>query len=456
MGSLQRRAIFGGLIWAVATVLVGSFALATVFDSIANRKFDASLRDRHLQVLSALGNAQSVELIDQYLTDPAYSRPYSGRYWQIMGEDVVVASRSLFDHQFEQPDNITQAQHFWTDAGPNGQVRGIREVIILNDGSTWIVSVAESLSALIAERSAMRRSVGLSFGIVGLFMIIGAVVLSTAIMRPMRTLRDDVAHRWDSGKSLDPDRYPSEVAPLVSDINGLIKRNRDIVDRGRRQAADLAHALKTPIAALRNDLEALNGESDLAGPLGSLDRIDAQIGRSLARLRAENASRTINLRSNLAESLTRLERLFRSMPDYSAIHFNVVLANEISVPVDRQDLEEMIGNLLENAFNWCNGTVFIGAEQASEHATICVEDDGPGIDKRLRELALSPGSRLDTAMPGTGLGLAISQDLANAYGGTLELAKSEKLGGLRVVVRLPMSMAGTAVTPISIEAGKSD
>ena len=446
MHSLQRRAILGGLIWAIAAVLIGSFALATVFDSIANRRFDASLRDRHFQVLSALGNAGSADFVEQFLTDPAYSRPYSGRYWQINGPEFVVASRSLFDAQLELPLNTSGEQQMWTGLGPNGQVRGIQETVTLDDGSMWIVAVAESLSALISERRAMRRSVALSFGIVGLFMIVGAITLSSAIMRPMRTLREDVAHRWDAGKSLDPDDYPSEVAPLVSDINALLKRNKEIVDRGRRQAADLAHALKTPSAALRNDLELLAKKADMTGPLQALDRIDAQIGRSLARLRAENASSIVNLRSNLGQSITRLERLFRSMPDYTAIRFNVDQTDEIAVPVDRQDLEEMVGNILENAFKWCNGTVSIEARKSGDQATICVEDDGPGIDKRLRDLALSPGARLDTAVPGTGLGLAISQDLANAYGGTLELGKSEELGGLRVVIRLPMTVSGVAST----------
>ena len=281
MQSLQRRAILGGLLWSIAAVLIGGFALVYIFDSLANRRFNAQLQDRHLQALAALGTVGSADQVAEVLTDPAYNRTYSGSYWQFDRGNEVVTSPSMFDFQFELPQDLRTELHFWDGNGPQNSVRGIRETITLEDGSVWVVTVAESLDVLNTERRAMRRSVGIAFSIVGVFMILGAVTLTSAVVRPIRKLRQEVTHRWDAGKDLDVAEYPSEVAPLVRDINALLHRNKDIVDRGRRQAADLAHALKTPSAALRNELE--QAQWDMTVPLQALDRIDAQIGRSLAR-----------------------------------------------------------------------------------------------------------------------------------------------------------------------------
>lgn len=448
MRSLQRRAIVGGLVWAIATLFAGTFALLSVFDTMATSRFERSLHDRHLQLVAALANAQSAEAIDAYLFDPAYTRPYSGRFWQIAGENGVTTSRSLFDATLDVPDARAPEFRIWQGLGPTGPLRGTRERIVLEDGSEWVVTVAESIGTLAVERAEIRRSLAYSFGLVGLFMILGALALTSLVLRPVLKLREDVARRWDEGRELQAADYPAEVAPLVSDIDELLHRNREIVERGRRQAADLAHALKTPSAALRNELTALAPKTDMSGAMLALDRIDAQIGRSLARMRAQNAARNASARTDLGHSLERLERLFRAMPDTKDVAFSVSTAGEIAIPVDRQDIEEMLGNVMENAFKWCASEVRVSASRGEDDAVILIEDDGPGIDARLREMALAPGARLDTAVPGTGLGLAITQDLANAYGGTLELEKSPALGGLMVAIRLPLRVGG--LNPVRI------
>jgi signal transduction histidine kinase len=441
MRSMQRRAIAGGLIWAVAVVFAGTFALISVFDTMANARFEAALRDRHTQVVAALANAGSGNGIEDYLTDPAYSQPYSGRYWQLDGPDGTLASRSLFDTTLVLPGDNEARFHFWQGAGPVGIVRGARETIELDDGTRWVITVAETVATLASERHAMRQSLGLSFGLVGVFTIFGALTLTSVVLRPIRRLRQDVAARWDRGKPLEPNDYPAEVAPLVADIDALLHRNREIVERGRRQAADLAHALKTPSAALRNELSALAGKADLGEALHALDRIDAQIGRSLARMRAETVSRAGGHRSDLGASLGRLERLFRTMPESRDTDLELRVSGDLQVPVDRQDIEEMLGNLMENAFKWCDAAVRVTARRAGDTAVIEVEDDGPGIDPDKRADAMAPGARLDTAVPGTGLGLAISADLAHAYGGTLDLETSSHLGGLKVTIRLPCGLS---------------
>ena len=437
MRSMQRRVVAGGLVWATAVVFAGTFALISFFDTMADTRFEASLRDRHTQVVAALANAGSGDGIEEYLTDPAYFQPYSGRYWQLDGPDGTWASRSLFDTTLPLPETVADGFHFWRGPGPAETVRGARETVELDDGTRWVVTVAETVATLASDRQAMRRSLGLSFGAVGVFMILGAAALTSIVLRPVRRLRQDVAARWDAGKPLEPEDYPSEVAPLVADIDALLHRNREIVERGRRQAADLAHALKTPSAALRNELVSLTGKANVAEALHALDRIDAQIGRSLARMRAETVFLAGGERTDLAASLRRLERLFRTMPESKDKSLELRVSGDLGVPVDRQDIEEMLGNLMENAFKWCASAVRVTARRTGDTAEIDVEDDGPGIDPDKRARAMAPGARLDTAVPGTGLGLAISQDLAHAYGGQVELARSEAMGGLKVTIRLP-------------------
>lgn len=437
MRSLQRRIIVAGIVWAVVSTSVGAIALTSVFDQIADRRFNQILHERHMQVVVAFFNSQSPEALERLLPDPEYGRVYSGKYWQIVSDTGErYTSPSLFDTSIQTGQPEFNGAVLWEGEGPNGAVRGLKERVLREDGSSWTVSVASSLTGLAAERSEMRRSAAFAFGFVAFLGIAGAALLTSALVSPLRKLGDDVLHRWDTGKMLRAELYPQEVAPLVKDINELIAKNRDILDRGRRQAADLAHALKTPTAALRNQLLELNREYDAIAATETLDRIDAQITRSLARMRASTAKNAAFDRTDIADSVLRIERLFRSMPESVAIDFSVE-TRSVCVAVDAQDIEEILGNLLENAFKWCRTSVHLSVEFDGSMVRIVIEDDGPGIDAALRSSVLREGTRLDVSVPGTGLGLSITNDLVKAYGGSLQLLCSEDFGGLRCEVNIP-------------------
>lgn len=440
MRSLQRRVVLGGFLWAVLATVIGAFAVVTVFDQMADRRFNEALSEQHTQLLVAFANAETPEMVETWLTLPNYERVYSGRYWQISSDTgPVVTSRSLFD--VELPD-VAETEGLWEGPGPEGRLRGYSERIVTEDGGTWILSVAASLNGLAAERSEMQRNVTLAFGFVGLLGVACAVLLTTMLLAPLRKLGHDVVHRWDTGDALQPEDYPLEVAPLVSDINELIQRNRNIHDRGRRQAADLAHALKTPSAALRNELVVLSRTTSNIAPLfEALDRIDSQIARSLARMRAAASADAVHMSSDATQAAHRMERLFRAMPANREKTFIVDLA-DAHAAVDPHDLEEILGNLLDNAFKWCATTVRLTVRQNGATIAMSIEDDGPGIPQEQREKAMEPGARLDTAVPGTGIGLSIVSDLAEAYGGSLALSVSD-LGGLHCCVTLPSSSKET-------------
>lgn len=439
MKSLRHRAIVGGLIWASVSIAIGGIALFSFFDRLAQNRFNASLLERHLQVVVALSNSGGdSDLMDSFLPDAAYQRPYSGRYWQVTdSQNNTTASRSLFDSLIAEHADVTHETQLWTEAGPGENIRLAQKIVTLENGTDWIVTVAESLFTLDSESQQIRQSLMATFALIGALGIAGAFLQISTIVRPLTKLREDVANRWKDEQGLNPADYPEEVAPLVVDINTLLDRNREIVSRARRRAADLAHALKTPTAILRNELDALDQKNiDVTQAQDALTRVDAQLSRSLARIRAANSGATTSANNDITTSVDRLARLFRSMPISESKNLKLDLEPGLKVRMDVQDLEEILGNILENAFRWCHQNVRVSSRNAAGHITLSIEDDGPGIPGSDRREALRSGGRLDTSTPGTGLGLAIAADLLQAYGGSIELTHSDLLGGLRVSMQL--------------------
>ena len=429
-----------GLGLSALSILVGAVVLVTSVDDIALRRFDTDLAALQLQLTAAVTNsALDADSIATEFSDPLYERPYSGRYWQVTTSDgAIITSRSLFDTVLAVP--AASSELLYSDGvGPNGAVRLAWRQITPDGKAPMVVAVANSMAQLYAERWDIRQSLLSGFAIVGLLGLIIAIFQTSAILRPLSTLRKDINRRWDSNERLDTADYPEEVSPLVSDINTLLDRNRDLLERTRRQSADLAHALKTPSAVLRNELSRFEDAGQTVEVAeDALGRIDAQITRSLTRVRAANLGSPAQLGTNLHKSLERLERAFSTLFAHSEKSLELNVSHDLSVSMDVQDAEELLGNLLENAMKFCRNRVAVSAYQTADATVIRIEDDGPGIPEVDRIEALRPGGRLDTAKRGTGLGLAIASDVMNAYGGTLSLGQSSSLGGLQVICNLPI------------------
>ncbi|MGL4237582.1 ATP-binding protein [Tabrizicola sp.] len=444
MLSLRKRAWISGGVSALVAVTVGTLLLYSFLNQKVLDRFDSTLADRHTQIVVALSNVpDDPDGLGDLIFDPAYQTPLSGRYWQVVGPDgQIYASASLLDGTLPVPQTgsgkltLTDAESTELD-----QVRIAHQVITLEDGSEWSVAVAESRADLVAERAETRRSLIVAFALVAVLGLASTILQTAAIARPLDKLRRDVAHRWESEEALDGKDYPEEVAPLVGDINTLLARNRDIVGRSRRQAADLAHALKTPSAILRNELSALAGKGRATDKaLDALDRLDAQLGRSLARIRMSNTGETTFARTDLSNSVNRFSRMFAAMAKRDGKELSTVCEPNLTIRVDAQDIEEVLGNLLDNALKWCRRAISMTARRVSQGIELTIEDDGPGIAEKDRNAALQSGRRLDTSTPGTGLGLAIAIDLLKAYDATLELDASQTLGGLAVRIVLPRQL----------------
>lgn len=443
MTSLRTRAITGGVIWAIFTIIIGVFGLASYLDRLTQNRFDELLVTRHTQAVIAVAkNANSPESIASNIGEAAYRQPFSGQYWQVVGpNNQTFVSQSLVGTHLPPPGDNTNQISIGNFVGETGEhMRRIEEWLTLEDGSVWHVQVASSLSSLIQDRSQLRSNLLLAFGLIAILGGVGAFLQASTTLRPLNDLRRDVLSRWDKEGGLDASAYPIEVAPLVHDINTLLDQNREIITRSRRQAADLAHAVKTPSAIVRNELEELESQGQpVRQSIEALNRLDAQLKRSFARIRADGGGAKLRVFTELDISLGRMSRAFRSLACNVDKTLVADIAPQLKVRIDRTDFEEIIGNLLDNALKWSTSEISIAARDENGTVEIIIEDDGPGVSEDDRQAAISSGQRLDTSQPGTGLGLAIANDLANAYGGEVLLGKSDSLGGLRVTIRLKTS-----------------
>jgi signal transduction histidine kinase len=451
MLSLRKRAWISGGLSALVAVTIGTLLLYSFLNQKVLERFDRTLTERHTQIVVALSNVpDDPGRLGDLIFDPVYQAPFSGRYWQVVGPTGdIYTSASLLEATLPVPDDRSNRLLLVDAYGPETeQVRIAHQVITLEDGSEWRVAVAESRAGLIAERAETRRSLILAFALVAALGLSSVLLQTAAIVRPIDKLRKDVAQRWERDEALNETDYPEEVAPLVSDINSLLQRNRDIVSRSRRQAADLAHALKTPTAILRNELTVLSEVGqDMNRALDALDRVDAQLGRSLARIRTSNSGETVFARTDLTNSVNRFSRLFGAMANRDGKLLETVCEPDLTIRVDVQDIEEVMGNLLDNALKWCRKSIALTARTTSLGIEMIIEDDGPGIPEKDRSEAVRSGRRLDTSTPGTGLGLAIAIDLLNAYGAKLNLERSRSLGGLAVHILLPRQLVRSKHDP---------
>lgn len=443
MKSLRARAVASGILWALLTAVVGLYGLASFMDRQTEQRFDDLLRNRHIQVIVAVANyGSSAEDIMRSLSDPAYERPFSGEYWQVETEEgQIVVSPSLVDTLLPQAGTPTGEVIMDDYVGPGGErLRGLQEWLTLSDGTTLHVQVASSLQSLREDRQVLRNNLILAFVLVTVLAVGGALLQATAVLRPLNALRRDVMARWEDEDGLSARDYPAEVAPLVTDINTLMDRNREIVTRSRRQAADLAHAIKTPSAIMRNELEQLRAKGlPVTDSLNALDRLDAQLKRSFARMRADGGDGPSRVFTNVSAALDRMIRAFTAIARNQDKTLSADIAENLRARIDQNDFEEVVGNLLDNALKWATGQVVVTALRDGQHIQVIIEDDGPGIPEDEMDTATLSGQRLDTSKPGTGLGLAIAADLAHAYGGKVSLGRSRECAGLCATFQLKAS-----------------
>jgi len=448
--SLRVRLLVGSLVWILGALTLTGCVLADLFRQHVAARFEAELRIHLDQLTANIETAvDGVPRLRAELSDPRLRRPYSGLYWQVdqAGPEALVAtlrSRSLWDATLRVPGDSPKdgELHVHRIAGPDEEPLVMMERVIAPaegpDRPLRLIVAADERGMT----DAVREFVGLMA--IALGMLAAGLVVAVALqvfvgLAPLRQLRRGlVGVREGRSRRLDG-VFPSEVQPLVDELNTVLLHDAEVVARARTQAGNLAHAIKTPLAVLGNAA---------AREPGALARLVAeqvataqrQVDYHLARARAAAAIQVPGLRTPLRPVVEGLLRVMRRVHAERNLQIGIEAfagdAADVAFRGEEQDLQEMLGNLVDNACKWAKSRVLVSASAGDGRVVILIDDDGPGLPPAEREAMFARGVRADEQMPGSGLGLGIVRDLAQLYGGDVALAQSPA-GGLRAMLTLP-------------------
>ncbi len=438
-GSLSRRMIVIAAAWISLLLAGGGFALDRVLTNAITRNFDDGLE----YILTALIVSAEIDPMGQIafnrqLSDQRFLEPYSGAYWQVSGKGYdTFPSRSLWDRQLATGADREDVEPYFYDSDQfaDQRLRIVeRDVKLPGSPVRWRFQVAQTRDALDAQIDALRRTLVRSFLLLAAGLIVLAGLQTWYGLLPLRRLRMEI-QRMRTGKAgrIDGD-MPAEIAPMVEELNALVAHNDKQAEEARRHAGNLAHALKTPLTVIMNAATAQ--ADDLPTTVVREARtMRRQVDHHLARARAVGRRGSAHSRAPVWPSVESVERAVARL--YPHVRIDTDGPRDLVAHIERQDLDEIMGNLVENAAKYGGGSVFVTIGVEAGFVEIMIEDDGMGIPEADRIRIFDRGVRLDSGKPGTGLGLAIVRDVAEIYDGTVSLEESEDLGGLLVRLRLP-------------------
>jgi signal transduction histidine kinase len=457
--SLRLRLLLATLAAAAVAMLLAGAGLSALFRDHARRQVELTMTTQLDQLTARLefDTAAQPAIDPAALSDPRWSRPYSGLYWQLDAvadgapQRGVLRSRSLWDAVLEVPRDALAdgAVHAHEATGPGGaRVLVLERTVRAGEGggSAWRLVVAADLHEL--QDATARFTGALTASLAVLLVLLGAAAVAQVGvgLAPLRALQRSVVEVHEGRVSRLAGRFPSEVQPLVDDFNRVLDRNAEIVARARHQAGNLAHAVKTPLATLRQAAAAAAQRRGGAAELPTLvqqqvDVAQRHVDWHLARARAAAAQGLPGARVAVAPVIDALVRVMHKVHGERDLQIVVEPSGQAcDFAGEAQDLQEVLGNVLDNACKWARHEVRVAARrhETPQGMRLCVtvEDDGPGIAPELRESVLARGARLDESVPGSGLGLAIVRELVDLYGGTLALSAAPG-AGLRVELDLP-------------------
>lgn len=454
-GSLALRLFVSATVISAAVLAVTGFALHQVYRAAVERSFDQRL-DVYLKTIVAdVANSPSGTMPEPTtLGDPLFNFPISGWYWQITRTDgpaaQVKTSRSLPEgklpllFQREDETDVSGMREAYAD-GPSGQrLRIVERVVDLGEDGRYAVAVAADAGEIEEEVAGFDQALAVTLAILGGAFLLTLVFQVLFGLRPLKRMLGAL-HEVRTGRAdrIEGD-YPIEIAPLAAEVNALIDTNREIVERARTHVGNLAHALKTPISVLQNEAARGPGaEAGLAAKVTEQAQImKDQVAHHLERARMAARASVVTTVEEVEPIVARIAATLAKVYRAKGVAVEAEVADGLRFRGERQDLEEILGNLVDNGCKWARTLVEIavaaapGAAGERDYFDITIDDDGPGLTPEQQTEALKRGKRLDETQPGSGLGLSIVAELVGLYGGRLTLGRSP-FGGLRCVVRLP-------------------
>ncbi|WP_159009772.1 sensor histidine kinase [Bradyrhizobium sp. S69] len=451
--SLATRLFLSATAWVVVILIITGFVLSSVYRDATERAFDRRL-NLYLRTLIA-EVATPDEPPDrqfQSLGEPLFELPLSGWYWQITRTDTekaeTRASRSLWDKKLPKLDESAEltaagVRLGYVD-GPEGQdLRMVERPVDLGADGKFLVSVAGDATEIFDETRSFDYYLGGTFAALGIVLLLTTIFQVRFGLAPLKRISDSIADIRSGRAERLEGQFPVEIAPLARETNALIDANREIVERARTHVGNLAHAIKTPLSVIVNEASAHGADPFATKVLEQADVMRDQVAHHLERARIAARLTIVGTVTEVAPAIEALRRTMEKIHRDRGIVIEVEADPQAKFRGERQDFEEMAGNLVDNACKWAASRVFIEmrVERPVEPGAgpilrIIVDDDGRGLSAAERAQVARRGQRLDESKPGSGLGLSIVVDLAALYGGSLVLGNAP-IGGLRAELALP-------------------
>ncbi len=444
-----RQIITASVLSALALIAVG-FALAAIFYSSVEKSFDKQL-SLNIDAIAAnvIKDANKNLKVSDAPIDPRFVRPLSGYYWQVFDflapEKIIPGEKSpsLVDENLQLP--ISAITDMNSKRGTtiylnlrrfDENLRVAARVFTLPDIENPVLLIVTRDIKEIADASKrFNRVLALSLLMLAIGLVIAVYFQVRIGLTPLTKMRAEISQIRQGSKDVLDENIASEISPIAKELNALLLHNKEVVERARTHVGNLAHALKTPLSVMLNESRENKGAfSELVET--QTQTMTRQVEHYLKRARAAARAETLRSRTEIQETINDIVRTLQRLYRSEGIRIDVLGETNAVFRGDREDLEDLIGNLTENACKYGGGLVEISFNENENDIEIIIEDDGDGLSEHEAKDALRRGIRLDETAPGSGLGLSIADELARAYGGTLNLSNSS-LGGLKVNLRLP-------------------
>jgi signal transduction histidine kinase len=435
--SLVVRLVLAAVVWLLLLLAAGGIVLALAFRGAVEEEFSYRLDAVLKTIIASVEIAPNGGLVmSRPLGDPRFDRLYSGWYWQATPPDGrPLRSRSLWDGTLAvEPGDASMRGRYLE--GPNKEQLLVVERDVQFPGQQGLthVLVAGDLREVSGGVQRFDRLLVLALGLLGLGMIVAIVIQVRYGLSPLHRMLADLRSVREGGAPRLSGRYPSEVTPLADGMNDVLDKDSELIERARTHVGNLAHALKTPLAVVSAELQGKADKSVLTEQVQVMRRL---IEHHLGRARASAGTGRLGVKTPVRPVAEAVRSVLARIYQERGLAVDIDMPADVTFRGSREDLEEIFGNLLENACKWAAHRVRVSARLVQDNLVIRVEDDGPGISAERQAEFLGRGKRLDEKAPGWGLGLAIVSDLVELNGGELTFARSE-LGGLCVGVALPL------------------
>lgn len=446
MQSIRSRFLLVSLVSVVLALVMASVVMVSLFTRNLETRIDDELTGHIDNIAGALRFAADGTLqLPERPVDRRFEEPYGGLYWQVEDDarKSELRSASLWDYSLPLPEDEqeTGAIHRYRLPGPEGSSLIVQErkiVFAAPDGRRAIrVAAAIDGSVVSDARRAFAFDIIPYMVALAVFLIAASLAQLTYGLRPISSVSEGLDRIRERKAERLAGTFPRELRGVVAAVNQLLDAQSRLIDKARARAADLAHGLKTPLTVLSNDAATLRerGDTEMADELSHLAGVmKAHVEHELTRSRIAASADLRKSDADLAASLGIIVRTLKRTPRGEALDWDIEVTTGIEVGIDPLDLQEMLGNILDNAVKWGRSAIRVRAEKRDERPVLTIEDDGPGADPAGLRTIMQRGTRLDLKTPGTGIGLAIVRDIADVYGLDIE-AENVAADGFRVTIR---------------------